>query len=190
MKKSELKSLIKECLQEILFDSKVIETLMVEVISKVDKLRENTGMSAGAVEAPVASDDVDLDDVEDDAPEDKLAENVAGFWGRALGGDPAFSHIKSIQANGKEVPLKQRQNIPAQIPESAKKVAALSWNGNPVITETNFETEESNVDLGHGSFLGALLNSDKVKKELSLLDEQEEERMQEEQRKQERVANR
>ncbi len=178
MTKAELKALIKESLQEILFDSRVIETLMVEVISKVENLRENTGMSAGAVEAPVAKDEFDLEQVEDENKEESLVENIASFWGRQLGGDPAFSKVR-VEARGKSyTPTEQKTVLVKDDPamEGLRKAASLKIGGMPIFTEENFVGEESNVDLSQGSFFGRLFGSEKVQKGLRVLEEDVKER--------------
>lgn len=50
MTKNELKSIIRESVKEVIFESGLIENLIVEVIKKVDVLREESSMSSvGAV---------------------------------------------------------------------------------------------------------------------------------------------
>lgn len=177
MTKSELKELIKESLQEILFDSRVIETLMVEVISKVENLRENTGMSAGTIEAPVAKDEFDLEQIEDE-PKDALVENIASFWGRQLGGDPAFRDVK-IAARGKSyTPTEQSSLRVKDDPAMAglRKAASLKIGGMPIFTEENFVGEESNVRVDEDSLLGSLFGSDKLQRSFRIIEEEAKEK--------------
>jgi hypothetical protein len=174
MTKSELKALMKESLKELLFDSKILETLMVEVVSRVDQLRENTGMSAGAVEGVpsrrlVGEDEVDLDiEEESEAPEEKLAENIASFWGRQLAADPEFSSVK-IAARGKDyIPTEFEQKRAKDDPvmSNLRKAASLKIGGVEVFDKSNFVEEESNVSLDENSFLGRVLNSKKVRENI------------------------
>jgi hypothetical protein len=175
MTKSELKDVIKESLQELLFDSKIIETLMVEVISKVSRISEVTAMGAGvgAVEASVANDEFDLESVEEPekAPEEKLAENIASFWGKALGSDPAFGKMK-VEARGKSyTPTEQSQGLAKNDPAFAnlRKASQIQIGGVPIFDQSNFTSEESDLDLGPGSFMSKLLGSKKVQESLERL---------------------
>ncbi len=165
MTNTELKKLVKESvkesLKELLFDSKIIETLMVEVISKVSKIQEVTAMGAGigSIEAaPVPSDEFDPEEVDDEKEaEVQLAENIASFWGKALGSDPAFNKVK-VEARGKAY-------VPTELAEqkSKKNSNSKQIQVGGVVIPVGEQEEESNVDLGRNSFMGALLNSKKVR---------------------------
>ena len=165
MTNTELKKLVKESvkesLKELLFDSKIIETLMVEVISKVSKIQEVTAMGAGigSIEAaPVPSDEFDPEEVDDEKEaEVQLAENIANFWGKALGSDPAFNKVK-VEARGKAY-------VPTELAEqkSKKNSNSKQIQVGGVVIPVGEQEEESNVDLGRNSFMGALLNSKKVR---------------------------
>jgi len=172
MTKTDLKAIIKESLQELLFDSKVIETLMVEVISKVSSIREVSAMGAGvgSIEVAPVKDEFDLDTIEDEEKdaEAQLAENIASFWGKALDGDPAFK-VK-VEARGKTyTPTEKATGMAKDDPARAnlRKASQITVGGAPIFDKSNFtkldESTESNVDLGANSFLSQLLKSDKVR---------------------------
>jgi len=179
MTNTELKKLVKESvkesLKELLFDSKIIETLMVEVISKVSKIQEVTAMGAGigSIEAaPVPSDEFDPEEVDDEKEaEVQLAENIANFWGKALGSDPAFNKVK-VEARGKAY-------VPTELAEqkSKKNSNSKQIQVGGVVIPVGEQEEESNVDLGRNSFMGALLNSKKVRESVERYVPEEEERV-------------
>ena len=182
MTNTELKKLVKESvkesLKELLFDSKIIETLMVEVISKVSKIQEVTAMGAGigSIEAaPVPSDEFDPEEVGEDGEEKEaevqLAENIANFWGKALGSDPAFNKVK-VEARGKAY-------VPTELAEqkSKKNSNSKQIQVGGVVIPVGEQEEESNVDLGRNSFMGALLNSKKVRESVERYVPEEEERV-------------
>ncbi len=118
MNKSELKSILRESIKEVIFESGLLESLIVEVIKKVDVLREESSM--GTV-GPIAT----------QAVEKEEKDPTKAFIRQILGkSEEEKSAPKELMIGGVNVlegfEYKEEDDEPIIVPSVAKKVGVLN----------------------------------------------------------------